>query len=561
MMRRTHGFALFCKRLLTTATLVVGLASGCVENAFSQKTKQGAGRRLPSAPAPSSSTDALVSEGVAALERGDMEAARASFRRAVEINPRDEAAHTYLGVLADRAGQLAEAERHFAAVVRVAPRSPSARNNHGAILLRMGRVSEAAAEFEASLQEDRTQTSALVNLAQIRFNGGSPESLRAARELFTRAAGIAPDASISRALVITSLRLGDHATAAATYRDYTSRLSSAPPELTAPPARAELGAALLEAALPDEAIEELSAAVAADSSNVQAIIHLAESYLLRRDIAAAGRTLEGAVARGLNASPIYAALAGVYVQSGHIENAIPAMRLAVQYDPQSEEYPFRYAMLLIDTKAPQAAIIRMEQSVKKFPRSPRIWFALGVAYFVAQKVNEAGSVFDRVITLDAKFAPAYAYRGLTFEDQGRYGEAVALYEKAIAVDDRVAAARYLAASAILKQAPSETARAEVHLKRALALDPNFTQARLALGKICLRTERLEEAARYLEQVTAAEPDLAEGFYQLGQAYRRLKRAADAQAVFDKFKQLSDTQRDQERNEQRKIARRLANVLF
>jgi Tfp pilus assembly protein PilF len=116
---------------------------------------------------------------------------------------------------------------------------------------------------------------------------------------------------------------------------------------------------------------------------------LARAYLARRDIPAAGRTLEGAVARGLDVAVIYAELADVYEAFGRPENSIPAMRLAIARDPKSEAYRFRYAMLLTDTKAPAAAVIRLQEALQEFPRSSRLWFALGVAESAQNKTDEA----------------------------------------------------------------------------------------------------------------------------------------------------------------------------
>ncbi|MDQ1524822.1 MAG: hypothetical protein QOE47_2746, partial [Pyrinomonadaceae bacterium] len=272
--------------------------------------------------------DALVAAGVAALERDDAAAAKASFERALEMDRRNVAAHTYLGVLADRAGQLAEAEQHFAAAAVNAPLSAQARNNHGAILLRLGRTQQAAAQFEISLKLAPDQPSALVNLAQILFAAGTPEQLARARALFERARRIAPDASVARSLVVVALRLNDAAAAKEYYRDYKSL--NAPADAAdaneAASAHAALGAALLAAGLSDEAVAELEAAHALAPSETDVILQLARAQLARGDVAAAGRTLEGAVARGIQAAPVFAALAEVYVKSNHIENAIPAMR-------------------------------------------------------------------------------------------------------------------------------------------------------------------------------------------------------------------------------------------
>lgn len=504
---------------------------------------------------------ALVAEGTAALERGDASAAQNFFEQALAADAANVAAHTYLGVLADRAGNLAAAERHFAAAAINDPLSPSARNNHGAILFRLGRLQQAAAQFETSLRLNPQQPSALVNLAQIKFAGGTPADLRAARDLFERARALAPDEEIARALVIIALRLKDRVAAIAAYQDYAGHLSEAGENVRLPAARAELGAALLEAGLTDEAAQELGAAAGADPANTQTIVLLARANLARKDIPAAGRTLEGAVARGLETGPIYETLAEVYQASGHIENAIPAMRLAIARDPGNESYRFRYGMLLTETKAPAAAIIRLQEALKEFPGSARLWFALGAAQFAAGQTQEASGSFKRVLELDSRSVPALAYLGMMEAEQGRSAEAVALYERALAIDEANPAAHYLAADAMLKQAAPDLQRAEAHLSRAVALDESFAPARLALGKLYLRLNRPEEAAAQLERVVALDPNMAEAHYQLGRVYTRLKRATEAQTALAKFKRLSDEQKEQSQNERREIVRRLANVLF
>jgi Tfp pilus assembly protein PilF len=504
---------------------------------------------------------ALAAEGVAALEKGDETAAANLFQRAVKTDPNNELAHTYLGIIADRAGNLAEAERHFAAAAIGAPTSPAARNNHGAILLRLGRAEQAAKQFEISLRLDPMQAGALANLAQIRFAAGTPEGLRAARDLFERARAIEPDVEFARALVIIALRMGERDPATRYFGDYKALLVGANSRVTGPRERAELGAVLFENGLVNEAAEELDAAVKAEPANVKAILLLAQAHLARRDIVAAGRTLESAVARGLDEAPLYAALADVYQDSGHIENAIPAMRLAIERDPKNEAYRFRYGMLLVDTKAPAAAVIRLREALEQFPNSSKLWFALGVALFTNRKHDEATTAFERAVALAPKFAPALAYLGMIYDETGRYSEALSLYERAAAADERLAVAQYLVADALLRQTSPDLARAEVRLKRALELDRAFPPAQLTLAKVYLRTERLTEAAGQLERLVAANPNLAEAQYQLGRVYMRLKRTVEAQKALATFKRLNESQQQKAENDQQELVRRLANVRF
>jgi len=503
----------------------------------------------------------LIENGVAALNRNETDDAITFFTRALKADPDNELAHTYLGLIADRGGNLPEAERHFRAAAARSNSSASAHNNYGVILVRLGRSDQAATEFETSLRLKPDQAGPLVNLAQIRFGTGTPDGLHAARELFERARKIAPDAEIGRALVVIALRLNDLSAAALYYQDYHERMSTAPTTVTSAQARAELGRALLAAGLVKEANTELEAVVASDPTNAENIIRLARSYQALKNIGAAGRTLESAIARGIDTAPVYAALAEIYEVSGHIENAIPAMRLAIQRDPRNESYRFRYGMLLTDTRAPEAAIIRLTEALQEFPQSPKLFFALGVAHFKNNKHELAAGAFKRAIELDPKFASALAYLGLTYDETGRSAEALALYNQALAADEKLAAGHYLVANALLRDPNGDLALAEKHLIRAIDIDRTFSPARLALARVYMRTERFEEAAPQLEAVVAAEPDLAEALYQLSRVYVRLKRKEDADKTLAAFKRLSDKEKSQELTERKDLVRRLANVNF
>ena len=507
--------------------------------------------------AAASDADRLIAEGVAALERNDPAAAEKLFQQALSLTPKNAAVHTYLGVLADQAGNLPEAQRHFETAASIDPSSASARNNLGAVLLKRGLTKQAAAQFEASLKVNKSQPSALINLAQIRFAGGTPEDLRAARELFEQAYTLAPDTEIARALVVVALRLADRDTAAKYYQEYSSGT-----QVTATAAsRSELGAALFEAGMLKEAELELSSALKLAPMDQDVVLRLARVYIATKDLPAAGRTLEGAVARGMEAAPVYSLLATVYEQSGHIENAIPAMRLAIQREPQSETYRFQYGMLLTNAMAPKAAVIRLTEAIELYPNSPRLWLGLGIAHFKAGSNPEAVKAFTQALKLDPKYAPAYAYLGMAHVEVGNYQEAISSYERALAVNANLGVVNYLMGEVLQKLTETNDARIEANLKRAVELEPSFAAGRLALGKFYFRTGRLAQAQSELEEVVKLNPELPGAYYQLGLVYTRLKRTAEAQATMATFKRLNESRRTQEREDVREIVRRLADVVF
>jgi Tfp pilus assembly protein PilF len=507
------------------------------------------------------STEALVAQAQSELQKGNKAEAQRLLHRVISRDPRNLLARTYLGILADESGQLAEAERQFAAAAAAAPTSAEAHNNLGAVLLKLGRKREAAAEFQTSLKINPRQAGALVNLGQIRAAGKTHDDAISARKLFEQARDVAPDAAIARAIVVLDLRLQQSDRAATDYDAYAAQLASAPDTVTAASARSELGTALLEAGLAKQGAQELQAAVASDPKNDKDVLRLARAYQQQKDFPAAGRVLEAAVARGMESAPVYASLAEVYDATGHVEHAIPAMHRAVELDPRNEAYHFRYAMLLTDSQAPQAAVIRLREALEQFPKSPKLWFAMGLAQFQDNKSDDAANAFLRALELDPKLSPAYAYIGMINVDRGKIPEAVESYKKALAIDEASSVNHFLMAEALQKLNPPDDHAAEEHLRRALALDPNMQQAHLALGKLFLRSDRLQDAAAELERVIQADPNAAEAYYQLGRVYMRQKRREDAQAVMAKFEQLSNQEKQQAENRRREMVRRLADVRF
>jgi len=146
-------------------------------------------------------------------------------------------------------------------------------------------------------------------------------------------------------------------------------------------------------------------------------------------------------------------------------------------------------MLLTDTNVPAAAVIRLKEALQIFPSSSKLWFALGIAHFTEHKSDEATKAFQQALTLDPKFAPALAYLGLIHREQGRSPEAVDFYERALALDEKLSVVHYLAADALLRETTPDSKRVEMHLRRAIALDPSIASSLLALGKLYSPNEK------------------------------------------------------------------------
>ncbi|HZN09096.1 MAG TPA: tetratricopeptide repeat protein [Pyrinomonadaceae bacterium] len=386
--------------------------------------------------------------------------------------------------------------------------------------------------------------------------------LKKAERHFAAAAALAPsDPSTRNNYGAILMRLGRTAEARTQFEASLKLNPDQPSALT------NLGQLYFERGQPDDlrmalTLFQRATKITADAQVSHALVttylKLAQ-VLMKEDIRAAGRTLESAVANGLEDARIYAALADVYQADGRFENAIPAMRLAIQRDPQNEIYHFRYGLLLIDSSAPAAGILRLQEALKQLPNSARLWLALGIAQLTHGQNVEAESSFKRSLALDPKLVPALAYLGVTYSERGQHEKAINFYEQAITLNPRLASLYYLVADTMLKTSAADTTRAEKYLKRATELDPTLAAAYLAWGKFHVRASRYSEAAPLFERAVSLQPELLEAHYQLSQVFMKLKRRDEANRELAIFKELSAQQKT--RNEPREIARRLANVRF
>lgn len=499
-------------------------------------------------------TDQKFAEIIDALASQDLARAKILVQKVLLSQPRNVTAQTLAGIVAERRNELSEAEKHFALAAKIAPQSPETRNNYGAILLRLNRKTEAAKEFAASLKANPNHRSALVNLAQIRF---AENNLTAARELFSKANEHAPDIEILKALLLISLQLDEKERAFREFKEYFEVRQN----LSGLPFDKNLGEALLAKKLFAEARQELEFILTNDAENVAALCLLSRVYLQQKDFSAAGQLLETAVARGINDGKVYNALSEVYQAAGFVEKAIPAMRLAIEKEPRNEAYRLRYGQLLIDSKAPAAAVIRIEEAIKKFPASPRLRLLLGMALFDLQKFNEAQTAFQSALELEPNFVPALAYLATMNADQGRFKEAIGFYERAIKTDGKSAVLRYLLADTILKLQEPDNRKVENELKQVILLDPNLALAYSTLGRLYMRQKRFDEAVINLERAVEIDANLPDALYQLGLVYARLKRGDESKIVLAKFKELNESKTKQKEVNRLELVRRLANVRF
>jgi tetratricopeptide (TPR) repeat protein len=238
------------------------------------------------------------------------------------------------------------------------------------------------------------------------------------------------------------------------------------------------------------------------------------------------------------------------------------MRNAIARAPENVDYRYRYGLLLVDSKAPAAAIIRLGEYVKQFPTAAKLWLCLGIAYVYDGKSPEAGASFERALELEPKMLPALAYLANTYTEVARYGEATKVYERAIAISGgKQPIFQYLLADTLLNVPDADQRRIEALLKQATDLDPGFGSAFSALATLYARQQRWTEAVAAFENAVRIDPKDTKSLYQLSRVYARLKKIEQSRAVLERFKRLTEEEKERKEIDRRDMVRRLADVRF
>ncbi|WP_343897733.1 methyltransferase domain-containing protein [Craurococcus roseus] len=191
---------------------------------------------------------ALLKDGMARHQAGDLDGAERLYRKAAASRPADADAHNLLGVVARQRGDARAALRHTGRALALQPEAPVFLANHGGALAEAGELREAVGFFRAALRRRPEDPVALRNLGQALAALGDAGS---ALEPLGRAAALDPDAPEPRlALAHARREVGDAEGAAAAAEAALAR--SAPDSALAAQARFLL-AALGRAAVPDRA--------------------------------------------------------------------------------------------------------------------------------------------------------------------------------------------------------------------------------------------------------------------------------------------------------------------
>lgn len=348
--------------------------------------------------------------GIVSDERGDVEAARASFERAVEARSDLAAARFRLADALQREGRIDDALAHFRAAAELAPESSEAHAGLGAALFEKGELEEARVSLERACALDPDYRTAHYQLGRVLRALGENDA--AARELALGVDGrkrYVPDPLAPRR---DSLRVGyssrvDGAIAlvrqgrAAEAVGVLERLLQQRPDDTN--VLNNLAAAHMDCGAPARALPLLERARAIDDTAFAVWVNLSSWASRTGKHDEALRHAERAVELAGDVSATHAARGKALLALGRREEAVEALSRAAELDARAAGVQVVLGATLLELRRVEEAEAHLRRAMELAPDGLEAYVLLARMYAGLERFDDARALLAKT----RGFAPGH----------------------------------------------------------------------------------------------------------------------------------------------------------
>lgn len=187
----------------------------------------------------------------------------------------------------------------------------------------------------------------------------------------------------------------------------------------------------------------------------------------------------------------------------------------------------------------EEAIQLLEQLLTENDTDPTLHDAIGTAYFLAGRNEQAAAHFERIVRLIAAPGKALINLGAVYNRIGQHQKAVDTIRKGLQYEKRSVEGYYNLGVAHRKL--NQHAMAVTAYQEALRLDPKFVEAHQNLGNVYLDQGLPEQAAAHYRKALELRPDFDRAIRGLADAERATTIAKNATNPFGRLVDAAQVQ--------------------
>jgi protein O-GlcNAc transferase len=271
----------------------------------------------------------------------------------------------------------------------------------------------------------------------------------------------------------------------------------------------------------------------------------------------------------------YKTLGNILLKQGRKQESAEAYKNGLAFRPGYPECASNLSRVLFETGQHEQAAEYAAQALEKDSVSHQNWINWGNVLQAQERFDEAARAFERALEIKPDYAQALNNLGFVYKALNREDEAIACLDRALEIDpnlvqgymnlaeflieeehhrslqfyenlvqdnSRHAVMFYNSLGSVLVQ-KNELEKAEKYLHKALALEPEFSDAYVNLGHLANHLGHLEEAILCYERAIELEPECSEAWNGLGYSQHYMGENEKAEAYFLKAASLDPTKLD------------------
>jgi tetratricopeptide (TPR) repeat protein len=282
-------------------------------------------------------------------------------------------------------------------------------------------------------------------------------------------------------------------------------------------------------------------------------LNLGTAQLQARQFRAAIESLEGLVASNSAKGEVFLLLGEAYDREGNPEKAYSAYTRAIEMEPQSEEGYIALSSFASAHHNDEFALKTLARGLERIPGSTKLLVQQGTIWALAMDLPQAEDSFRKASQSDPQAGLPLLALGLSQMQANKLAEATATLRQAASKAPDDFRPEYFYALTLVRAGgrgdPVRRKEIIASLERAIALNPQDPESRVALGQTYQSADQLDLATKELEKALELDPSNATALYQLGLIYRKQGKVEAAQRLlnsFEKVKAKAKQEEDQER---------------
>ncbi len=249
------------------------------------------------------------------------------------------------------------------------------------------------------------------------------------------------------------------------------------------------------------------------------------------DLEGAQRAFEQAVGADDSSYEALHALAVINDRQGKEAQALDYYRRALRVQADYEESARGVSAIYVRQGQPDRAVSFMQPLAAQWERNLLLQAYYADLLVQLNRQEEAIRVARAALKRDERFVPAMISLVRANIKSGKVELADSILEQALAVDEKNATLHHIKGTRLLSDGKSGEALNE--FRRAVELDPDFAEARMDLAMRLLAGANYDDALTQLQAVDKLTPRLVEVQLALGEAYRSKRQWEQAKAAFDR----------------------------